>query len=411
MTMNTPHPDRTASVFDSNRQRFTLNAGQLVLFFALAIALAFFAGVMFAELTDSPHDNDDFETFWQTWDILERDYYFDMPENSTLIQGAAQGLLATTGDPYTYLAPPDRAELDRQQTDGEFGGIGADIALLPDGRYRITTIYPDLPAARSGLQTGDIVQEIDGKLSTDMDQNAFLSAIRGDVGTTVRLTILRPTTDETMIVNIERARIQLPTAFSDRFGEIGYVRLIIFNANAAAALETEVQTLLDDGVTGLILDLRQNPGGLLDQAVEIADLFLDAGIIVKQRSSDSDETIYESENGDIAESIPMVVLVDEHSASASEVVAGALRDRDRAILIGNITYGKGSVQHIYDLEDGSQLHVTVSLWLTPDDSQIQGNGLAPDIAIDPASATLDNVDPYIQAGLDYFQRQTDAEAE
>lgn len=395
-------PDRSRKNHSSRR-----NNG-LILLIVFTVGLAFMAGVLFTEITDSPHNNDNFEVFWNSWEILEDEYYYDLPEEERLIRGAIQGLLAVVGDPFTYLAPPDAAEIDRQRTSGEFGGIGAEIGVNAAGEFEITRVYPDHPADQAGLVPGDVITAVEGQPVDDLDQTGLVQRIRGPVGTTVSLTIRRASTDAPITVNLERARIELDVVYAEQYDDVGYVRLVIFSENATQSLETEIQQLIDNGVTALILDLRSNPGGLLNQAVSVSDLFLDEGIVVKQRAQNGAETIYRSETGDLAESLPLVVLIDQGSASASEVVAGALRDRDRAILIGQRSYGKGSVQHLHDLADGSQLHITTAIWLTPDETPIQGAGLEPDIAVDPSTPITDGLDPFIHAALQYLEQPAES---
>jgi carboxyl-terminal processing protease len=222
----------------------------------------------------------------------------------------------------------------------------------------------------------------------------------------VRLTVYRPSDSSQFQVEITRTKVEMPTVQSAQYGDVGYVRLFIFNDLATSSLEREIKSLTDQGVKALILDLRGNPGGLLDQAVSVSDLFLGDGVVVTQRSRDGEEVTYRSANGGLAEQIPLVVLIDGGSASASEVVAGALKDRGRAALIGQTSFGKGSVQHVHDMADGSQLHVTAALWFTPDGTAIQGTGLTPDVAVtEPDSATSGQPDPYIHAALSYFEGQ------
>lgn len=374
---------------------------------ALTAAIAFLGGVFFANATDSPHNNDNFQLFWQSWDILEDEYYYDLPENKELVYGAIQGLMRSAGDHYTFFVPPTAAEFDRQATAGEFGGIGAYVGQNEDGYLVVISPFEGLPAEEVGIQADDIILAVDGELIQGWTQDQAIALLRGKIGTKVILTIYRPSEEREFTAEITRARVELPTVDARMFDNVGYVRLFSFNDKATTLLEREITDLqTGNGLDGLILDLRGNPGGLLDQAVGVSDLFLDSGIVVTQRARDGKEVEYRSTDGSIAENIPLIVLVDGGSASASEVVAGALRDRGRATLIGQTTYGKGSVQHVHDLYDGSQLHVTVSLWFTPNETPIQGQGLEPDVGVetqtDNASATLD---PYIEAALDYIDKQ------
>ena len=374
-----------------------------ILFVVIVISgAAFLAGVLYSNATDSPHNNQDFKLFWESWDILDQDYYYAMPDNTSLVYGALQGLFASVGDKYTFFDPPTQAEYARQVTAGEFGGIGAYVTQHSDGQVVIVSPFPDYPADQAGLQAGDMILEADGTSIQQMSLTDALSVLRGEVGTKVTLTVYRPSDSSQFTVEITRAVVEMPIVNSQMFGDVGYVRLYIFNEKAVESVQNEVQQMLDQGTQALILDLRGNPGGLLDQAVGIGDLFLNAGVVVTQRNRSGQEIVYRSKDGDLAENIPVVVLIDENSASASEVVAGALRDRGRATLVGRTSFGKGSVQYVHDLPDGSQVHVTTALWFTPNEIAIQGKGLSPDVTVtDQENANLDQ-DPFVAAALAYI---------
>jgi carboxyl-terminal processing protease len=382
-----------------------ISAIQVALLCALVGSVAFVAGFFLGDIRDSRHNTEDFEVFWQSWDILERDFYFDMPDDQTLIHGAIQGLLATTNDPFTFFAPPAVAEFDRQATAGEFGGIGAYITQNERGQLIITQPFTGMPAAEAGLQDGDIMIAVDGSSTEGWTQEQAVGKLRGEIGTTVELDVFRPSDSSTLSVELVRARVELPTVEAALMDEVGYVRLFRFNEKATSLLADEIGGLLEQGASALILDLRGNPGGLLDQAVSVSDLFLDEGIIVTERYRDGDERVFESATGDVAESIPLAVLVDAGSASASEVVAGAVRDRGRAILVGQTSYGKGSVQHVYNLRDGSQIRVTVAVWLTPGGTVIQGRGLVPDVEVPAGDVAATPADPALDAALEYLNAE------
>jgi carboxyl-terminal processing protease len=379
-----------------------ITATQAILLCALVGGVAFFAGYFLGDIRDSRHNTDEFEVFWQSWDILERDFYFDMPDDQALIYGAIQGLLATTSDPFTFFSPPVVAEFDRQTTAGEFGGIGAYIAQNERGDLIIMRPFAGMPAAEAGLQDGDVLVAINGSSTEGWTQERTVSELRGEIGTAVELDVFRPSDASRISVEIIRARVELPTVEASLIDRTGYLRLFRFNEKATSLLADEIGRLLEQGASALILDLRGNPGGLLDQAVSVADLFLDEGTVVTERYRNDDEYVFESTTGDIAESIPMAVLIDAGSASASEVVAGALRDRDRATLIGQTTYGKGSVQHVYNLNDGSQIRVTVAVWFTPGNTVIQGQGLKPDIEVSVGDDESAGPDPVLDAALEHL---------
>ncbi len=405
MSIDVPEKTKQPVPRTSTRQEAPAVARALVLV-VVAAALGFFGGVWFATVNDSPHNDEDFDIFWQSWDVLEDEFYYDLPEDQALVRGALQGLLATTGDRYTFLVPPVRAEFERQATAGEFGGIGSYVGQNASGQLILTMPFNDFPAEKAGLRPGDVVLAVDGTSVTGWTLDDAVGLIRGEVGTEVTLTIYRPSTGREITVEITRARVELPTVYATMYGEVGYIRLFSFNSRATTLIESEIAALLEQDAQALILDLRGNPGGLLDQAVSVSDLFLDEGLILTQRSRSGKDISYRSTNGQVAEQLPLVVVMDELSASASEVVAGALRDRDRAIIIGRTSFGKGSVQHVYDLADGSQLRLTVAVWYTPGEIPIQGQGLEPDIVVVlPDEDTAIEQDIFIETALAYFEQQ------
>ncbi|MCC6799831.1 MAG: S41 family peptidase [Anaerolineae bacterium] len=386
-----PHPARRAGV------------ARGVVLLTLVAAIAFTGGMLFADTTDSPHNDKAFQTFWQSWDILDREFYYGSPSNEDLIRSAIQGLLRAAGDPYTFYVPPAEAVYDRQQTAGEFGGIGADVALDTSGNLVIINPYSGFPASEAGLLPQDQILEVDGRSLKGMSVGEAAGLLRGEIGAEVTLTVYRPAEDRQFEVTLTRARVELPTVNARMIGEIGYARLFNFNSNATSLLEEALRGQLERGATVFVLDLRDNPGGLLDQAVGVSDLFLGGGVVVQQRTRSGRETVYRSDDGDIGEDVPLVVLVNAGSASASEVVAGALRDRGRAALLGQTTYGKGSVQHVHTLADDAQVHVTFALWFTPAGSAIQGEGLAPDVEIEPPVEIDPGEDPVLDRALDYVR--------
>lgn len=377
----------------------------IVAVMVLVTVTAFLLGIMFERRT-SPANSSELATFWETWEIIEDDFYGDLPEEEARKFGAIQGLVASLGDPFTSFAPPDEAQARREDIDGFFGGIGVEIEVNPDyNAVQVTRVIPQNPAADVGILAGDVFFEVDGQSVIGFDPQRLARVVRGEVGTDVLLTMYRPEEDEQYEVSVRRAIIEQPIVFSENLDGIGYVQLSTFSSVATSQLEGHIEELLEEDIDALILDLRRNGGGLLNQAVSIADLFLDDGTVLIQRSADTRE-VFESSDGDILDGLPMMVLVDSGTASAAEVVAGALQDRDRALLVGQQTFGKGVIQNLYDLNDGSQLRVTSAAWYTPDDNAIHNRGLAPDLPVDPliiSDPTGEINDPARQAAVDYLR--------
>jgi carboxyl-terminal processing protease len=375
----------------------------LVAFFVLVAVSAFLVGVMFERRTNAANDPE-LATFWEVWDIIEQDFFGEMPSAQERKFGAINGLIASLNDPFTSFAPPELAAARREQIDGHFGGVGIVVRANDSFQVEVLSIIPGNPAEEAGIIAGDIFVGVDDQPLDGMTTDQVADLVKGEVGTNVKLTMFRPDTGETLDFIIRRAIIETPTVFSENMDGIGYVQLSTFNGVATSQMEDHLQSLLDEGVEAFVLDLRANGGGLLDESVSIADLFLDEGIVLTQRSSDGSEEVFRSDNGDLAEDLPLIVLVDGGTASAAEVVAGALQDRDRALLVGSETFGKGVVQLVYDLVDGSQLRVTSSAWFTPEDHAIHNAGLSPDLEVELAF-DISGDDLTLQEALDYLNEE------
>jgi carboxyl-terminal processing protease len=345
-----------------------------------------------------------FQLFWDVWGLLQTEYYGDLPDEQHMTYGAIRGVLGTLDDKFTSFIEPDVAEILRQDSSGSFEGIGALVRINADNQLEIVRPFPDQPAAKAGVLAGDIITHVDGKPMAGYGIYEAINFIRGPAGSVVTLTIVRRGAEKPFDVQITRAAIEIPLVESRMLdGGVGYVSLSQFSDGGTTQLRAAIQTLLDQNPKGLILDLRDDPGGLLREAISVSDTFLPDGVVVIERRRDGTEDVYRSKNGDMAEDIPLVVLVNGGSASASEIVAGALQDRGRAKLIGDVTFGKGSVQLPHELSDGSELRVTIARWFTPNDRAIHGKGLTPDIAVtitpDDAKA---GKDPQLDRAVQYI---------
>jgi carboxyl-terminal processing protease len=360
--------------------------------------------------TPTNEDEEAFQLFWEVWDLVQRNYYGELPDMESITYAAIRGMLSTLDDQYTAFIEPTAASIIAEDATGEFEGIGAFVNMDETGRLEIVGIFEDGPAERAGILEGDRVLEVDGVPIVGISLYEAIGLIRGPADTQVTLLVEREGSSELFEVVITRARLEVPTIDVEMLdANIGYIRLYEFNSTATELMEDGLEELLAQEPIGVIFDLRGNPGGWLDQAIEVADLFLDDGTIAIERWSDGREQLLPpsgADRGDVGESIPLVVLVDGASASASEIVAGALQDRERAILIGELTLGKGSVQRPFTLSDGSQLRVTVARWFTPNDRVIHGQGLTPDIEVQwPEEELEPDQDPQLEEAIEYLQTE------
>ena len=371
----------------------------LVLAAVILVALAFLSGYATypllhqgaaPPLTAAGAAASDMSQYWQVWSLLDRDFYGTQPDAQMRTRGAIAGMVQTFGDPYTFWVEPQTRELERDDLAGRFGGIGATVEQTADA----FVLHPlaDQPAARAGILDGDRLVAVDGQpITPTMDVNAVVTLIRGPVGTTVALTVFRGATGvdaaQELEFTVERAEIRTPSVEwrllddDPATAEIGYLRQTLFSERSAEEMEQGIEELRAAGAIRFIWDLRGNPGGLLDAAVSQADMWLERGLIVREEKAGGITNSFEATPGDLTDGAPLLVLVDGGSASASEIVAGALQHYGRARLVGAQTFGKGSVQLIHELGDQSSLHVTNGQWLTPADQQISGQGLTPDIAV------------------------------
>lgn len=325
-----------------------------------------------------------FDLFWEAWNLVEKEFYGELPTDTGVTYGAIRGSLAALDDPYTLFVEPQPREMERDSLRGSFGGIGAFISQDEDGEFLLSPLEGQ-PAVQAGILEGDILLAVNGlQVTAEMTVNDVVLIIRGPVGEEVVLTVRHPAAEEPVDVAITRAIIELPSAtwrLLEQDPSIGYLQLARFTERTGQEIQEALEELQAAGADMLILDLRDNGGGLLQAAVDVADQFLDGGIVLYEIKADEEEKTFRAGRGGIAIDQPLVVLMNGRTASASEIVAGALNDRERATLIGETTFGKGSVQRIHDLSDGSSLHVTSARWYTPNRHQLDGEGLVPDLEV------------------------------
>ena len=347
------------------------------------------------DVTIQTADSDEFGLFWEAWGRVEDNFLGDLPTSKELTYGAIQGSVALLGDPYTFFVEPVEREIERQSLQGTFGGVGATLSRPEEGGPVFLEPIPGNPAAAAGILSGDKLVAVDGEpITPEITVQAVAEIVRGEKGTIVVLTVIHPDEIEAVDIEVERGDILIPSVTYRLLREneqVGYIQLSRFSGESANEIETAVLDLQSLGATQLVLDLRGNGGGLLDAAVEVADHFLVDGPILYQQSRGQEERIYEATAETVAPNIPIMILVDGGTASSSEILAGALQDRGRALLVGSTpTFGKGSVQLVYDLSDGSSVHVTASRWFTPDRHQLDQQGLQPDFLVTVTQEDIDN---------------------
>jgi len=306
----------------------------------------------------------------------------DPPSDEELVRGAVKGLAKTvksSGDDFALFYSPKAYRSFQEVTTGQFSGIGVWLKDR-EGRLEIVSVIPSTPAQRAGLQSGDVIDAIDGESVGSLNSDEAVNRIKGKEGSDVNLGIQRD--GEAISFDITRETIELPNLLANRTPEgLGYVRLFGFSRGAGDQLRDEVKKLTDEGAEGIILDLRDNGGGLFSEGVSVASVFIEEGEIVSYKERSDPEVSYDAE-GDAFEDVPLVVLVNEGTASASEIVTGALQDTNRAVVVGKTTYGKGSVQEVLPLSDASALKLTIGAYFTPDGTQINGTGIEPDVEVD-----------------------------
>ncbi|MBO9378048.1 PDZ domain-containing protein [Sphingomonas histidinilytica] len=350
----------------------------------------FGAGVMVATLAPAIGAVDvgtykELDQFMSVFERVRSDYV-DKVDDRTLIKGAIDGMLASLDPHSSYLDARDRQNM-RTQTQGAYGGLGLSVTM-EDGAVKIMTAQEDTPAAKAGLKTGDFITHLDGKLLYGGTLDEAVDQMRGKPGTKILITVVRPGRDKPFDVSLTRELIQLKPVKWEVKDQVGIININTFvNANTGDSVRAAIagiQKSLGHDPLGYVIDLRSNPGGLLDQAIDVSDIFLDRGEIVSQRGrekNDIERRYATASPPDLAHGLPMIVLVDAGSASAAEIVAGALQDQKRALVMGERTFGKGSVQTVLELSDDTALKLTTARYYTPSGKSVQEGGIKPDILV------------------------------
>ncbi|MFH1404762.1 MAG: S41 family peptidase [Patescibacteria group bacterium] len=416
--------------FNSKRRfaffsKFTKKIHPAVVFvLVLLIAISFFFGWFFGKQNEIRHrvpegegqlinrqidsslisDDIDFDLFWQAWNIVKEVYYKQPVSDKDLYYGAVRGMVAATEDPYTVFFDPEEAKAFQDNINGSFEGIGAEIGIR-DEQLQVIAPLPSTPAEKAGLTPGDKIVLIDQIATTGMTIEEAVMKIRGEKGTTVVLGIVRDKVEGVSDVPIVRETIKIDSLkWEITDDNIALINLYTFNSDTTALFNDAVNEILTTDVKGIILDLRSNPGGLLRTAIDIASAWVGYDIVLIEKMPNNENT-FRGQTAPRFEGIPTVVLVNGGSASASEIVAGALQDHGLAKIIGTKTYGKGSVQDYRDLSDGSAVKVTIAQWFTPSGRVINEKGIEPDETIE---FTLDDYnakqDPQKQKAIETIEQ-------
>ncbi|MBX7213149.1 MAG: S41 family peptidase [Thermoflexales bacterium] len=369
---------------DTSTRRRTLGrvaAGLLLFGLGLGVGLALAPQVRPA----APQRGVDAALMQEALGVLDREWFGQLPDNATLTNGAIRGMVATLGDDFTAYVEPKYARMLSDDIGGSFEGIGATLRSVNGAAIQIVRVFEGSPASRAGVRSGDSIERVDDVKVSALSATEVAALIRGRSGTPVTLHLRREGEPRPILITVTRATIVIPLVSARLIGSgsdaIAYVSLFDFSANARQQLETQLNEVLAKKPRGLILDLRDNPGGLLTQAIEVGDLFLDEGAFLIERDPSGNRRQSNTTARGLAQNIPLVVLVNGGTASAAEIVAGAVQDRGRGQVLGETTFGKGSVQRPETLTNGAQLRVTIERWYTPNDRAVQGAGIVPDLIV------------------------------
>ena len=348
------------------------------------------------------------DSFGDVFDLIQKNYVEDV-EDEKVIEFAINGMLQAL-DPHSGYMNTDQYIEMREETEGEFGGLGIEVTM-ENGFIKIITPIDDTPAAKAGVMPGDYITHINGESIQGQSLQESVEKLRGLVGTSVKISIARAGEEEVLIKSIKRAIITVQAVKFRREDNVGYIRLISFSEQAGKGIKKAIKDLQKEigekNISGFVLDQRNNPGGLLGQSIDVTNHFLSSGEIVSTKGRDKRNIArFDASKGDLTNGKPLIVLINEGSASASEIVAGALQDHKRAIILGAQSYGKGSVQTIFPLNDRSAIRMTTALYYTPSGDSIHRIGVTPDIEVKSDFSSENEEDKQLEYALDLLDEKT-----
>ncbi|RJR31060.1 S41 family peptidase [Candidatus Parcubacteria bacterium] len=387
----------------------------LILFFGVTILVAGFGFGYSYGISDwqksidksnisQNNDKIDFDLFWETWNYVKENSVKGDISDKQLFYGALEGIVASIKDPYSIFLEPETAEKFDDELSGSFEGIGAEIGIKKN-QLTVIAPLPGTPAQKAGLMAGDFILSIDGTDTSGIALDFAVSKIRGPKGTEVTLMIFREGGEEPFEVKIVRDKIDIVSVrWEMKSGDVAYIELMYFNGDTLEEFNKIVSRIIDLKPEAVILDLRNNPGGYLQTAVEVAGAWIEKDVVVYEKGRDETKFSHKANGKARFKNLPTVVLINGGSASGSEIVAGALQDYKVATLVGETSFGKGSVQDLVKLSDGSSIKLTVAEWYTPSGRNINQEGIEPDIAVELTKDDYDNDrDPQLDKALEILK--------
>ncbi len=378
------------------------------LLLVVVLVVVYLQGGLNTSRFDTSPSEPEFDLVEEAWQVILDDYVdSDEIDLDKLSKGAIQGMIESLDDPYSAYLDARHYELSQYSLEGSFGGIGIELTIDREGQLTVIAPIIGTPAQKAGIKPGDKILGVDGETTEGSSMIEAVLMIRGEPGTQVKLSILHEGEDVPADFVITRAEIDIDTVLAKMLPDnIAHIEVTHFSSRTGSEMVSALEDMAIDGVSGIILDFRDNPGGILRSAVAVASQFLDEGVVAYVIDGEGNEIALEVEEGGLVPDLPLAVLVNSNSASASEVVAGALQDHGRGPIIGTKTLGKGTINRFRQLSDGSAIYVTIARWFTPNRQQIEGRGILPDEIIE---ITEDDVkqgfDPQLERAIEYIKGQ------